>query len=87
MWFSTDIGFEIDLGCVFASIFRSWGCFWEPLGGFGRPLGLPWATLGAPGDDSGTPWGSPGAPQGGSGEPLGTLLGSLEAPGVDLGGF
>ena len=31
MWFSTDIGFEIDLGCVFAWIFRPWGCFWELL--------------------------------------------------------
>ncbi len=84
MWFSTDIGFEIDLGCVFASIFRSWGCFWELLGAFGRPWELPWPPWGASRGGSeafGAPRRSPETLQGAPWEPLGLPWGSQDRSG------
>ena len=79
--FIAKFGLKIDLGSVSTSILLSWGCFWELLGDFGRPLGLPWATLGRSRGALGASWASPGAPRGPSGDPPGTLLGSLGLPG------
>ena len=83
MWFFIEVGLKIDLGSISGSIFPSGGCFWELLGDFGRPLGLPWATLGRSRDALGGSWASPGAPRGPSGDPPGTLLGSREPRGLE----
>ena len=51
MCFSTDIGFQIDLGDILASIFRALGCFGAVLGDFFAPRSppsLPRGALGRP---------------------------------------
>ena len=82
MWFCTKFGLKIDLGSISGSIFPSGGCFWEILGDFGRPLGLPWATLGRSRGALGGSWPSPGLP----GDPPGTHLGPSWAPWASRGG-
>ena len=64
MCFSSEVGFQFDLGTIFCFILASGWCFWVHLGASGRPWGLPWATLGSPGGGSGTLGGSPGGPWG-----------------------
>ena len=78
----TKFRLKIDLGSVSASILPSWGCFWELLGAFGRPLGLPWATLGRSRGALGGSWGFPGLPR----DSLGTHLGPSWAPWASRGG-
>ena len=76
MCFSSEVGFQFDLGTIFCFILTSWWCFWMLLGASGRPWGLPWATLGGSRGALGGSWGSPGAPR----DPLGTHLGPSWAP-------
>ena len=87
MWLSTTIGFKIDLGRVLASILLSWGCFWELLGAWGRPWGLPCATLEGTGGGFGMPGGLLRESLEYLQERLGTSLGHLAAAGVDLGRY
>ena len=82
MWICTEVGLNIDLGSISGSILPSWGCFWELLGAFGRPLGLPWATLGRSRGALGGSWGFPGLPR----DSLGTHLGPSWAPWASRGG-